>query len=85
MELWRMREEIAKVYSSQSWKQRVDRMSENQVIAVYHSFLEQGKFEKARRERTRKLNEKQNAVTVKIDDPAPHQLTFEEVLQCSEV
>ena len=41
-----MRYLIARVYPSDNWKKRVRRMSDNQVCAIYFSFLEQGKFDK---------------------------------------
>ena len=41
-----MRYLIARVYPSDNWKKRVRRMSDNQVCAIYFSFLEKGKFEK---------------------------------------
>ena len=34
-----MRSAIAKVYPGQKWKFKVARMSDQQVIAVYYSFL----------------------------------------------
>ena len=36
---------IARVYSSESWQQKVANMSDNQVIAIYQKFLADGKFE----------------------------------------
>lgn len=44
----RMRTEISKVYSGQ-WINRVNRMSDSQVMAVYYSFLEKGKFDELKR------------------------------------
>lgn len=35
---------IARVYSSESWQQKVEKMSDNQVIAIYQKFLADGKF-----------------------------------------
>lgn len=39
MSVEQMREIITKLYSSQTWKNRVDKMADNQVIAIYHSYL----------------------------------------------
>lgn len=36
---------IARVYSSESWQEKVAKMSDNQVIAIYQKFLADGKFE----------------------------------------
>ena len=37
---------IARVYSSESWQEKVAKMSDNQVIAIYRKFLADGKFDK---------------------------------------
>ncbi len=42
----RMRHIISEVYDNPTWKERVRLMADNQVIAVYYSFLEKGKFDK---------------------------------------
>ena len=34
-----MREAILKVYDGQKWTDKVARMSDNQIIAVYYKFL----------------------------------------------
>lgn len=31
-----MRAEVAKLYSSEGWRQKVEKMSDNQIIAIYH-------------------------------------------------
>lgn len=49
MDVDNMRSMIANVYDSSSWRCRVAAMSDNQVIAVYYSFLEKGKFDRGRR------------------------------------
>lgn len=38
------RNEIKKAYSSESWSYKVDRMSDQQVIAIYFRFKNQGKI-----------------------------------------
>lgn len=40
-----MREKIAKVYKGPQWQRKVDCMDDSQVIAIYHSFLNKGKFD----------------------------------------
>lgn len=39
-----MRETIKHVYSSESWKERVTKMSDEQVTAIYLKFKEEGKI-----------------------------------------
>lgn len=46
MHINQMRKEIAKVYPGPKWKKRVENMPENQVLAVYNSFLKEGRFNK---------------------------------------
>ena len=41
-----MRAAILRVYPTVKWKQRVSRMYDVQVIAIYYSFCEKGKFDK---------------------------------------
>lgn len=65
-----MRSEINKVYLGNSWRERVKRMSDEQVIAVYHSFLRNDKFKK---HATNTIN------TVK-EPHEPRQLTFDDIL-----
>ena len=36
---------IARVYSSESWQEKVTKMSDNQVIAIYQKFLADRKFD----------------------------------------
>lgn len=42
-----MREKIAEVYSSDQWKQRVKRMPNDQVIAIYYRMLQDGRIKDA--------------------------------------
>lgn len=37
-----MRKRIRKVYQSATWQERVDQMPEEQVIAIFYSFLRRG-------------------------------------------
>lgn len=39
-----MRSEISNVYTGKGWKNKVGKMSTVQVIAVYHSFVKNGRF-----------------------------------------
>lgn len=36
---------IARVYSTESWQQKVAKMSDAQVVAIYQKFLADGKFD----------------------------------------
>lgn len=49
MTIDQMRDEVIDAYPSSKWKARVDRMSDNQVIALYHSLLREGKLGKKTR------------------------------------
>ena len=40
-----MRRRIADVYPGFKWKEKVSRMYDDQVIAIFYSFAEKGKFE----------------------------------------
>ena len=37
---------IARVYSSESWQQKVKKMPDAQVVAIYQKFLADGKFDR---------------------------------------
>ncbi len=63
-----MRREISNVYSGEKWKKRVKNMPENQVLAVYNSFVKTDRFEK------QKEKEKEQK-----KEPEYKQLTFEDI------
>lgn len=44
MSIEQMRDAISKVHKSHWWKSKVANMPDNQVIAIYYSFLERGEF-----------------------------------------
>lgn len=50
MTIQQMRNKIAKVYSTKTWPYRVSIMPDSQVVAIYHSFLERGKFDTPKEE-----------------------------------
>lgn len=50
-----MREAISSVYGP-AWKYRVDKMADNQVIAIYHKFLKDGKLDKQKRSYAKQLS-----------------------------
>lgn len=44
MTVEQMRESISKAYNTDSWKNKVKKMNEANVIAVYYRFLREGKI-----------------------------------------
>lgn len=65
MTIDQMRGEISLAYSGPAWAARVNRMSDNQVIAVYHRLSTTGKLEEAAKERRKK-----------VSSPFVHQMSF---------
>lgn len=54
-----MREDIASVYKGMAWKDKVSKMSDQQVMAIYFSFCEKGKFDNPKQQPVKaKINEK---------------------------
>jgi len=45
MSVNQMRAAIADVYSGKKWQRKVEKMHDDQVVAVYNNFLRTGKFE----------------------------------------
>lgn len=45
MQVEQMRIKIKFAYTSAAWQERVDRMSDGQVIAIYYRFLKQGRVQ----------------------------------------
>lgn len=54
MTIEQMRSEISLAYPGEAWTARVNRMGDNQVIAVYHRLSTTGKLEEAMNERKKK-------------------------------
>lgn len=44
MTVKQMRDKIIKVYDNKTWRDKVYKMPNNQVIALYYTFLRQGKI-----------------------------------------
>ena len=44
MQLYQMRERVSQVYSGPGWKRQVEKMQDDQVIALYYKFLKEGKI-----------------------------------------
>lgn len=45
MSINQMRAAIVEVYTSNKWRRKVEKMHDDQIIAVYYKFLRNGKFE----------------------------------------
>lgn len=55
---YEMREAIRKVYQTTSWRDKVDKMYDDQVIAIYLRFEKEGKLNKVmKRERPKVYSE----------------------------
>jgi hypothetical protein len=46
MSIDQMRKAIVEVYPGERWEAKVDKMSDGQIIAIYHKFLYDGKFDR---------------------------------------
>ena len=68
MQIETMRREISNVYSGKKWKKRVKQMPENQVLAVYNTFVRTDRFKKQKEKEKEKKKE-----------PEYKQLTFEDI------
>lgn len=59
MTIQQMKDAIVAVYETRSWKKKVENMYDDQVIAIYHNFLNRGILDKTLR--------KERPVTVMVD------------------
>ena len=60
---------IAEVYKGGRWLYKVENMHDNQVIAVYYSFLEKGKFDKPKSEyKDRRRRKRGEEIQITLDD-----------------
>lgn len=58
MTVHEMRREISEVYPGEGWKNKVSKMPEDQVMAVYFNFLEKGRFSKVDKKQQQEENNK---------------------------
>lgn len=65
-----MRSALCDVYNTRKWREAVCNMPDNQVIAIYHSFLNRGMFDKGP---PKKLQPKK--------EPTYKQLSFDDILK----
>lgn len=63
-----MRKEIAKVYPGEAWQRKVDRMYDDQVIAIYYKFEKTGKFDEYIKNKAKARKYKNDGVQLSIDD-----------------
>lgn len=67
MHITQMRNLIAGEYPGVGWKRKCREMSERQVIAIYHSFLEKGRFDK-KKQKEKKQKDKDEGVQMTMYD-----------------
>lgn len=59
-----MRDVIAKMYDSESWRDKVRYMHDNQVIAIYYNFSKRGILnESSRNKQSKIIKEKEQKIT----------------------
>ena len=59
MTIQQMKDAIANVYKTSSWRKKVSNMYDDQVIAIYHNFYNRGILNKVlRRERPATINKR---------------------------
>ena len=64
-----MRDEISNVYDTKSWKNKVDEMYDDQVIAIYYNLMRSGKLNKVlKRAKPEIHNATDNAVQLDFFD-----------------
>ena len=75
MTIQQMKDAIVAVYETRSWRKKVENMYDDQVIAIYHNFLERGILNKTLR--------KERPITVMTNDEKPvcQQLTIFDFLE----
>lgn len=76
MSVEEMRREITTAHSGGGWKYRVSKMRDDQVIAIYYSFLERGKFNPKNKQQPK---EKKTENCVKRSSEGV-QLSFDDIL-----
>lgn len=72
-----MRAAIFDVYPGWAWKDRVRNMADNQVIAVYYSFCEKGKFDKKPKKHSEKKDKRELLPRNYFENDIAEQLSFD--------
>lgn len=44
MQVYKMRARVKSVYPSPKWESKVNKMTDGQIIAIYHTMIRQGKI-----------------------------------------
>lgn len=71
-----MRYDISKIYPGVKWKRKVDKMSDNQVIAVYYNFERSGKFIKLHRVKPDEPTKKKQSDKPEFKQPSGEQISI---------
>lgn len=81
-----MRELVTDVYKGEGWKKKVDKMSDEQVIAIYYKFLKQGKFEESAKSFSDVIGGALNeGLTDGITNPNPKPFPFGEPMKGEQI
>lgn len=72
MDIEQMRKKISLVYSNKTWETRVKNMGPNQILAVYHRFLKDGRFKGSKAAKSSKPS--------KLEGFKPTQIIFDEYI-----
>ena len=75
MTIQQMKDAIVVVYDTASWKKKVANMYDDQVIAIYHNFLDRGILDKVMRKEKPKVN-KIIEVQATYVEPESQQMTI---------
>jgi hypothetical protein len=72
-----MRAAISDVYSGKKWQRKVEKMHDDQVVAVYNNFLRTGKFEQREPEKhDKKKSRESHSEVPSFDSWTGEQLTI---------
>lgn len=88
MSVAEMKEIILKVYTTESWKRKVEKMCDSQIIAIYHSFEKSGAIARLREKQQDAFMKRWNKAAGKDDEKRPKsrpeqpkQLTIDDYLK----
>lgn len=78
-----MRQRVADAYDGLSWKEKVERMPDYQVVAIYYKFLKDGKFDEKKPRRSDVGSQVKSVWAVEepslpVEEPS-QQLTFDDI------
>lgn len=85
MSVAEMKEIILKVYTTESWKRKVEKMCDSQIIAIYHSFEKSGAIARLREKQQDAFMKRWNKAMGKPEKSSkpepPRQLTIDDYLK----